>query len=125
MTNMLLVALGGAFGSLCRYLVGTWALRQFGPNFPWGTLTVNIIGSFTIGLASEIIIRRFGGSLELRLLVITGMLGGFTTFSAFSLDFLALLERGSTMAAMAYVTSSVLISLVAVFAGLALGRAIL
>lgn len=123
--NMLLVAAGGAFGSVCRYLVGLWALRQFGPGFPWGTLAVNIVGSFAIGLLSEVIIRRLGGSVEMRLLLITGTLGGFTTFSAFSLDFVALLERSGAALGATYVIASVAISLAAVFVGLALGRALL
>ncbi|AXV15627.1 fluoride efflux transporter CrcB [Neorhizobium sp. SOG26] len=125
MINVLLVAVGGAFGSVCRYLVGAWTLRQFGPGFPWGTLSVNILGSFLIGFLSEWIIRRLGASSEMRLLLITGMLGGFTTFSAFSLDFVALLERGSGFAGAGYLALSVVISLAAVFGGLALGRAML
>ena len=125
MNHLLLVAIGGAIGSVCRYLVGLWALRQFGPNFPWGTLTVNVTGSFAIGLLAELIIRRFDASPEMRLLLITGVLGGFTTFSAFSLDVLSLLERGDTITGVTYVVASVAISLGAVFGGLALGRAML
>ena len=93
MINIILVALGGAFGSVARYLVGVWTLRRFGPNFPWGTLTVNIVGCFAIGLLSEVIARRLNASPEMRLLLVTGFLGGFTTFSAFSLDVISLFER--------------------------------
>jgi CrcB protein len=125
MMNMLIVAFGGAVGSVCRYLVGAWTLRRFGPAFPWGTLTVNIVGCFTIGLITEVIARRFNASAEMRLLLVTGFLGGFTTFSAFSLDALALLERGATTAAALYIAGSIVISLFAVFGGLALGRAML
>jgi fluoride exporter len=125
MNHMLLVAIGGALGSVCRYLVGLWALRQFGPNFPWGTLTVNVAGSFAIGLLAELIVRRYDASPEMRLLLITGVLGGFTTFSAFSLDVITLFERGAALAGATYVLASVAISLGAVFAGLALGRAML
>jgi CrcB protein len=125
MTNVLLVGLGGAIGSICRYLVGVWTLRSLGYAFPWGTLAVNILGSFLIGFLSELIIRRLGASPELRLLLVTGVLGGFTTFSAFSLDFVSLLERGSSFAAASYLVFSVAISLAAVFGGLALGRAML
>ena len=124
MTQALLVAAGGAIGSLTRYLVGLWALRAFGPAFPWGTLGVNVVGSFAIGLFGETILRRFGGSELLRLLLVTGFLGGFTTFSAFSLDTAVLFERGEMGAAALYVLASVGLSLVAVFAGLALARAI-
>ncbi|TDK38669.1 fluoride efflux transporter CrcB [Rhizobium deserti] len=125
MNNLALVAFGGAAGSVCRYLVGLWTLRQFGANFPWGTLAVNVVGSFAIGVLAELITRRFDASPEMRLLLITGFLGGFTTFSAFSLDVIALFERGSVTAAGGYVVASVAISLCAVFAGLALGRAML
>ena len=122
--NLLLVAFGGAAGSVLRYLVGVWTLRAFGPNFPWGTITVNIIGSFVIGLLVEIVARRFNASAELRLLLVTGFLGGFTTFSAFSLDFMVLFERGQMMAAGGYLVASVFLALLAVFAGLSLGRMI-
>lgn len=125
MINIILVALGGAFGSVAHYLVGVWTLRRFGPNFPWGTLTVNIVGCFAIGLLSEVIARRLNASPEMRLLLVTGFLGGFTTFSAFSLDVISLFERGATVAGASYVIASVGVSLCAVFAGLALGQAML
>jgi len=124
MTNILLVAFGGAFGSVLRYLVGLWTLRSFGPSFPWGTLIVNVTGSFLIGVFAEAIARKFGASVEMRVFLITGILGGYTTFSAFSLDAITLMERGEPVTALIYVTSSVLLSAIAVFAGLALMRAI-
>lgn len=124
MTHILLVAAGGALGSVLRYLVGLWTLRSFGPSFPWGTLTVNITGSFLIGVFAEVIARKFGASAEMRVFLITGILGGYTTFSAFSLDAITLVERGEPVTALIYVTSSVLLSALAVFAGLALMRAI-
>ena len=123
MTHILLVAAGGAVGSVLRYLVGLWTLRSFGPAFPWGTLTVNITGSFLIGVLAEAIARKFGASAEMRVFLITGILGGYTTFSAFSLDAMTLLERGEPVTALIYVASSVLLSALAVFAGLALMRA--
>lgn len=125
MLQIILVAIGGAIGSVARYLTGLLTLRLFGPNFPWGTLAVNIIGSLAIGVFAELIARRFGASQELRLFIITGILGGFTTFSAFSLDAAVLLERGAVLSAIAYVAASMLVSLFAVFAGLALARALL
>ena len=124
MTHILLVAAGGALGSVLRYLVGLWTLRSFGPSFPWGTLTVNVTGSFLIGVFAEVIARKFGASAEMRVFLITGILGGYTTFSAFSLDAITLLERGEPVTALIYVASSVLLSALAVFAGLALMRAI-
>ena len=123
MTHILLVAAGGAVGSVLRYLVGLWTLRSFGPAFPWGTLTVNVTGSFLIGVLAEAIARKFGASVEMRVFLITGILGGYTTFSAFSLDAMTLLERGEPVTALIYVASSVLLSALAVFAGLALMRA--
>ncbi len=125
MNSVFLVAAGGALGSVGRYLVGVWALRQFGPAFPLGTLIVNIVGSFAIGLLAEVIARRFGASGDLRLFLITGVLGGFTTFSAFSLDVISLIERGAAAQGLFYVAASLILSLAAVFAGLALGRAML
>ncbi|MBB6179501.1 fluoride efflux transporter CrcB [Pseudorhizobium flavum] len=122
MLHLLLVAAGGATGSVMRYLVGQWSIRLLGPSFPWGTLIVNVLGSFAIGLLAELIARKLDASLEMRLLLVTGFLGGFTTFSAFSLDALVLFERGATGAAVAYILGSVGISLAAVMGGLALGR---
>lgn len=122
MFQVLLVAFGGAIGSVLRYYVGIWGLRLAGPAFPWGTLTVNVVGSFVIGLFAEMIARKFGGSTDLRLLLMTGVLGGFTTFSAFSLDTIALIERGSLGLALLYLAASVGVSLCTVFAGLSVGR---
>ena len=124
MNHILLVALGGALGSVGRYLTGIATLRLFGPGYPWGTLAVNMIGGLAIGVFAELIARRFDGSAELRLFIITGILGGFTTFSAFSLEVAAMAERGEYFTATSYVLASVLISVAAVFAGLALVRAL-
>ena len=125
MNHILLVAIGGALGSSARYLTGQAALRLFGPGFPWGTLAVNVVGSLAIGVFAELITRRFDGSPELRMFVVTGILGGFTTFSAFSLEVTAMMERGDHMTAAAYVLLSLVLSVAAVFAGLALVRALL
>lgn len=125
MLNILLVAIGGAFGSVCRYLTGLLMTRIFGANFPWGTITVNILGSFAIGFLTELVARRFNASMEMRLLLVVGILGGFTTFSSFSLDTVALIEKGAVTSAFIYVAASVAISLIATFAGFALGRALL
>jgi CrcB protein len=125
MLNILLAAMGGAIGSVLRYLVGVFSVRWFGPSFPWGTLTVNVVGSFVIGLMVEVIARRFNASAEMRVFIVTGIIGGFTTWSSFTLDTMVLFERGATFAAAAYVIGSLVISFAAVFAGLALGRAML
>ncbi|SCB56562.1 camphor resistance protein CrcB [Rhizobium aethiopicum] len=124
MIQALLVAVGGAIGSVLRYYVGKWALRLMGPAFPWGTLAVNVVGCFVIGVFAELIARRFNASIELRLLLITGFLGGFTTFSAFSLDAISLFEGGNTVAGGVYIAASVGLSMAAVFAGLAIMRAL-
>ncbi len=125
MMQILLVAAGGAVGSVCRYLVGVGALRLLGPSFPWGTLTVNVVGSFGIGVLAELIVTRFGASTDLRLLLITGFLGGFTTFSAFALDAVSLFERGAALSSLVYLVASVVVSLAATVAGMFLMRSML
>ncbi|WP_099866574.1 fluoride efflux transporter CrcB [Pararhizobium haloflavum] len=124
MLHTLLVALGGAIGASLRHLTSLAALRILGPQFPFGTMTVNIVGSFAMGVLVELIARRFGASSELRLFLATGLLGGYTTFSAFSLDTIVLWERGAATLAVCYVVASVLVSIAALVAGLSLGRAI-
>lgn len=122
MFHLLFVAVGGAIGASIRHLVNLGALRLVGPNFPWGTMAINIAGSFAMGVFIELLGRRFNASNELRLFVATGILGGFTTFSAFSLDFAVLWERGAALPALAYALASVVGSLLAIFAGLWLAR---
>ncbi|AIC27483.1 MULTISPECIES: fluoride efflux transporter CrcB [Rhizobium] len=124
MIQALLVAVGGAIGSVLRYYVGRWALKLMGPAFPWGTLAVNVVGCFVIGVFAELIARKFNASTELRLLLITGFLGGFTTFSAFSLDAISLFEGGEAVAGGIYIVASVGLSMAAVIAGLAIMRAL-
>lgn len=125
MMQILLVAAGGAVGSVCRYLVGVGALRLLGPSFPWGTLTVNVVGCFGIGVLAELIVTRFGASADLRLLLITGFLGGFTTFSAFALDAVSLFERGAAFSSFVYLASSIVVSIAATVAGMLLMRSVL
>lgn len=125
MFQAVLVAVGGAIGSLLRYYVGLGSLRLMGPGFPWGTLVVNVVGCFIIGVFAEVIARRFNASVELRLLLMTGFLGGFTTFSAFSLDAITLFERGEIFAGGIYIVASVGLSMVAVMAGLGLMRVLI
>ena len=87
MRLLILATVGGALGSGARHLVNIGFARAFGPQFPWATLTVNVVGSFLMGLLADMILRRFGGSVEMRTFLATGILGGFTTFSAFTLIF--------------------------------------
>ncbi len=122
MNAILLVASGGAIGSVARYLVGVGMARAFGVAFPYGTLAVNVIGGFLMGLFIELLARRFEGSPELRLFIAIGILGGFTTFSSFSLDVVVLWERGELATALFYVLASVILSIGALFLGLWLAR---
>jgi CrcB protein len=116
-----LVAAGGALGATLRALAGAAAARLLGLGFPWGTLFVNVVGSALMGLAFALLVER-GGPGRLAPFLTTGLLGGFTTFSAFSLDAVALFERGEAGRAALYVGASVALSIAALTAGLALGR---
>lgn len=116
------VALGGAFGSVARYLVGIGAGKLFGMNFPWGTLIINITGSFLIGVFVEAFALKWNLPQVARVFLTVGICGGFTTFSTFSLDTAYLMQRGEMAAAMAYIASSVTLSIAALFAGLQLIR---
>ena len=121
-----LVALGGAFGAVLRYIFVGWAGRALGHGLPWGTFGVNVLGSFVMGVVAVVMMERLAGSWgRLSPLVMTGVLGGFTTFSAFSLDALYLIERGRAAAAGAYMAGSVIVSVLALWAGLASARALL
>lgn len=125
MNHLLIVALGGAVGASLRHLTGLAALRLMGPGFPWGTLVVNVVGSFAMGVFIELLARRLEASTELRLLIATGLLGGFTTFSAFSLDAVVLWERGEAVSAVGYIAASVILAIGALFAGLSLTRSLI
>lgn len=118
MKTILAIALGGALGSVFRYGTYIGAGRLLGMDFPWGTLIVNIAGSFLIGALTGLFAFAWQPSEEMKLFLITGFLGGFTTFSAFSLDFANLWNGGATTMAVIYVIISVSVSIVALFAGL-------
>jgi CrcB protein len=115
---LLAVALGGAIGSAGRYAAMSLVGRLTGPGFPWGTLTVNIVGSFAMGALVEAAALRWSLSEPLRALVFVGLLGGFTTFSTFSLDLVTLVERQQGGLALLYGGGSVVIGLFALVAGL-------
>ena len=126
MKMLLLVAAGGACGATGRYLVGGLAKSVFGLGFPWGTLIVNILGSFLMGVLIEIFaLRQQHTPIEVQAFLTIGVLGGFTTFSAFSLDVVVLLERKQHLAAATYLGSSVLLSILALFAGLIAVRTVM
>ena len=122
MSQLLTVALGGALGSMGRYLFVVSATRWLGMDFPWGTLGVNVLGSFLMGFligAGALVLEM---SQEVRLFLAVGFLGGFTTFSSFSLDAMTLFQRGAWLAGSAYVGGSVLAGLAAFGIGMAVWR---
>ncbi|HCQ65936.1 MAG TPA: fluoride efflux transporter CrcB [Rhodobacteraceae bacterium] len=114
------VALGGAIGASLRYLTNMSVMRVMGPGFPYGTMVANVLGSLLMGVLVVVLARRGGNDLAPFLM--TGVLGGFTTFSAFSLDTLTLFERGEINLAGLYVGASVLLSLAAIAIGVLVAR---
>jgi len=129
MRLLLLACAGGAVGSGARYLAYVGVGRWIGVASPYAAATatffVNVLGSFLMGVVIEAIALRFAGSLEMRTLLATGFLGGFTTFSAFSMDFAHMMQRGETAYAFGYVLASVALSLLAIFAGMAVTRTLI
>lgn len=121
MNGIIYVALGGALGASGRHLVDQWALRNMGTGFPWGTFIVNVVGSLVMGILIGWLMTKHGGQ-NLKLFLATGFLGGFTTFSAFSLDAITLLERKAYTPFIAYIAGSVIVALFALWAGLTLAR---
>lgn len=126
MKPFLLVFVGAGLGGVVRHGVNLASLRWFGVTFPWGTFAINVAGSLVMGLLAGWLASRAGASWpqDMRLLLMTGVLGGFTTFSAFSLDAWQLWERGAMFHAGAYVMGSVVLSIAALGAGLGLSRAL-
>ena len=122
MIKLLLVGAGGAVGAMARYGVGSLALRLMGPSWPWGTLAVNVIGGLLMGVLAGSLASRAGGGENLRLLWGVGVLGGFTTFSAFSLETALMIERRDWAGAGGYAALSVVLAVGALFAGLWLAR---
>jgi CrcB protein len=116
------VGLGGALGAMARHGVGLIAMRLLGPGFPWGTLTVNVAGGFAMGLFIAWLTAREPQTALLRSFVAAGLLGGFTTFSAFALEAVTLWRDRSASAAALYVAASVILSIGALMAGTAAGK---
>ncbi|WP_336492245.1 fluoride efflux transporter CrcB [Methylobacterium nigriterrae] len=123
--GFLIVFLGAGIGGACRHGINLAALRLLGPGFPYGTLGINVLGSFLMGVIAEYFALRSGLPQHWRLFLTTGILGGFTTFSAFSLDAALMYEKDQFGAAFAYVAASVILSIAALFAALALMRLLL
>ena len=125
MKDAFLVFIFGGIGSVLRYAFGVLSIKWLGLAFPWGTLAVNIIGCILIGIFARTIPLPQNGGNELRLIFMTGLCGGFTTFSAFTLDAANLYMRGETGASIAYIAASVVLSLFGVAIGLTIGKTLL
>lgn len=119
--NTLLVMAGGAIGAGLRYQLGRWAFHLAGPGWPWGTFAANVLGGLAMGVLVGVLARIDAGE-SVRLLLGVGLLGGFTTFSAFSLEVALMAERGAMLGAAGYALASVLVSVAALLAGLMLAR---
>jgi CrcB protein len=118
------VAIGGAIGSVGRFWLATVMTALTGPRFPWGTLLINVLGSFVIGLVAGVTLTpaRVGIHPDVRIFLMTGVCGGFTTFSAFSLQTLELLQSGDVIPALGYAIGSVMLCVVATYGGWLLGQ---
>jgi CrcB protein len=125
MQLILYAAAGGAIGAGLRHAINTAFLAWFGPGFPWATLTVNVVGSLLMGALIQALMPFDGGAPALRTFLATGILGGFTTFSAFSLDVWVLYERQQNVALALYIAVSLLASIAALVLGMALVRSVM
>jgi CrcB protein len=122
--SLLAVLVGGGIGSVIRYVITFAVTQRLGAGFPWWTFIINVTGSLVIGIVAEITqTRLFAGSALLRVFLMTGVLGGYTTFSTFSLDAFTLMREGDQLLAFAYVAGSVVLGIAAAIGGVALVRA--
>ncbi len=124
MLNMFAVAIGAAVGANLRYLISTWAAQRFGSGFPYGTLLINVTGCLVIGVVLTLAATKFTLSEPLRLLIVTGILGGYTTFSSFGYETFAMIGGGNWVGAAIYLAGSLSLGLGAVFLGSVLVRLI-
>ena len=124
MLQILAIAGGGALGSLARFWVSTGIYQLFGRSFPWGTLVVNVSGSFVMGFLFVLFLERLAAAPEWRAAVLVGFLGAYTTFSTFSIETLSLMEEGFLLKALLNVAASVLVCLLACWVGIILGRSL-
>jgi CrcB protein len=122
MSRFLWICLGGAAGTGARYLMSGWLLRALGPGFPWGTLAVNVLGSFLLGLIMQVALTTTLISPTLRLGLTTGVMGGFTTYSTFNYETLQFLQRSEWLPAFANLAATVLVCLAAGALGVFTGR---
>jgi fluoride exporter len=121
--DYLWVGLGGFIGANARYGLGTLIVNRLGTEFPWHTLLINLTGSFLIGVVMSVLLERSMLDSSLRLLIVVGFLGGYTTFSSYTFEIIALIERGDWTPALAYVVASNLVGLLATAGGIALVKA--
>lgn len=124
MNHVLAIAVGGAVGSVLRFWVSNWVTGMLGRGFPYGTLLVNVSGSLLMGFLYVALIEKFNASTEWRALLLIGLLGGFTTFSSFSMETFNLIEAGEILKALGNVILSVSVCLAATWLGVAVGRQI-
>lgn len=122
MRIVLAIAIGGAMGAVSRHYAAVWVMRALGTGFPFGTLAVNVLGSFLMGVLAELLALKVTLPLEIRALFTVGFLGAFTTFSTFSLEAVLLIERHQHLQAALYVGASVLLCVGGLMGGLALVR---
>jgi CrcB protein len=118
------IAMGGALGALMRFWLSTAVYAWLGRQFPWGTLSVNVLGSFLMGLLAMLLLERFSSSPEVRAFLLIGFLGAFTTFSTFSMETMNLLEQGETVSALLNIAVSIVACLSATGLGILLGRSL-
>lgn len=125
MSAILAIAAGGAFGALLRHSVNVAAVKLLGHGFPYGTMAVNVIGSFAMGICIAVFAHYWQPSETVRLFIVTGFLGAFTTFSTFSLDFVSLWERHAYFHSALYLSGSIILSIAALFLAMALTRVLI
>ncbi|HEU5433323.1 MAG TPA: fluoride efflux transporter CrcB [Thermomicrobiales bacterium] len=124
LATMTAIGVGAIAGANARYLVGLWVAARWGSAFPWGTLLINLSGSFVLGFYLALVTERLTGRSTTRLLLATGFLGAYTTFSTFSYETVALVQHGALGPAVAYVAASLIGGLIAVFAGVVAAHAL-
>lgn len=124
MSHLLAIAAGGAFGAVFRFWLSSGVYKWLGQSFPYGTLVVNVFGSFLMGILFVALTERWAGDTVIRAALMVGLLGAFTTFSTFSMETLNLIEQGAVLKAMINIIASVSMCLAAVWFGVLLGRSL-
>ncbi len=125
MRDLLILGLAGGLGTVCRYGISVWTRGRFGDDFPWGTLIVNVAGCLLLGFLVHLVLVNASLPRAVKLALTVGFLGGFTTFSTFSVETIALLEQGAAGRALGYVAGNLVAGVLAAWIGLAVARALL